>query len=60
MDRRGFFKLLGIAGSIPLLGKFAHSAPPKLGFNDLKKRSTDKCSLSCGFWRFSKVYYHAT
>jgi intracellular sulfur oxidation DsrE/DsrF family protein len=39
MDRRGFFKLLGIAGSIPLLGKFAHSAPPKLGFKDLKKES---------------------
>jgi hypothetical protein len=39
MDRRGFFKLLGIVGSIPLLGKFAHSAPPKLGFKDLKKES---------------------
>ena len=39
MDRRGFFKLLGIVGSIPLLGKFAHSAPPKLGFKDLKKEA---------------------
>jgi len=37
MDRRGFFKLLRIVGSISLLGKFAHSAPQKLGFKDLKK-----------------------
>ncbi|WP_448583294.1 DsrE family protein [Thermocrinis sp.] len=39
MDRRGFFALLGILGSMPILSKFAHGSPKKLSFGDLRKEA---------------------
>ncbi|WP_448587417.1 hypothetical protein [Thermocrinis sp.] len=39
MDRRGFFKLLGIVGSIPVLNKFAEGSPKRLSMDSLKKEA---------------------
>jgi len=49
MDRRSFFKLTAIAGSIPFLNKFAHAEKRELRYSDFKKETPIAVVYHCDF-----------
>jgi intracellular sulfur oxidation DsrE/DsrF family protein len=49
MDRRSFFKLSAIVGSIPILNRLAYSAPTKVNPSDLNKDTPIAVVYHCDF-----------
>ncbi|ADC89135.1 Domain of unknown function DUF1791 [Thermocrinis albus DSM 14484] len=49
MDRRSFFKWAGLIGSLPLVGRMAGAAPPRVKMEDIKKETPIAVVYHCDF-----------